>query len=305
VGTGFHPELTGRENIYLYGSILGMRRADINRRFHDIVAFAEVEPFLELPVKRYSSGMYVRLAFAVAAHLDTEILLVDEVLAVGDANFQQRCLQKMDSFSRSGRTVLVVSHNLSTIRARCQRAVVLDAGCVVGSGPADEQVAAYLAGLAQSAAQPLGTRVDREGNGRTRLTHVRFTDEDGHDIEHGFPGVPLRVVIGYRSAQVGHNPVLMMSFFSSEGQKVFHLDNRSRGTCLPALSEAGEYVCTLTKLPLTPGRYHINVLVNVGNEITDHVYSAALLEVLPADFYGAGRETPSYGGLVFVEHEWN
>src|SRR5216684_391804 len=144
VGTGFHPELTGRENIFLNGAILGMRKAEIERKFDEIVAFAEVEKFIDTPVKRYSSGMHVRLAFAVAAHMETEILLVDEVLAVGDAQFQKKCLGKMGDVARRGRTVLFVSHNMSAIQLLCSRAVRLGSGRVVGQGPAREQVEDYL-----------------------------------------------------------------------------------------------------------------------------------------------------------------
>ena len=164
VGTGFHPELTGRENIFLNGSILGMSRRDILRRFHEIVAFAEIERFLDLPVKRYSSGMYVRLAFAVAAHLEPEILLVDEVLAVGDTAFQNRCLKKMGDFSQSGRTILFVSHNLASIRTLCRQALVMRSGQIVSRGEASNQVASYLAALAQNSRQRLEDRTDREGN---------------------------------------------------------------------------------------------------------------------------------------------
>jgi len=144
VGTGFHPELTGRENIYLNGAILGMRRAEIDRKFDEIVAFAEVERFIDTPVKRYSSGMYVRLAFAVAAHMETEILLVDEVLAVGDAQFQKKCLKRMQEVGGQGRTVLFVSHDMTAIQTLCPRALYLEAGRIVGEGTASEQIESYL-----------------------------------------------------------------------------------------------------------------------------------------------------------------
>ncbi|MEJ2083371.1 MAG: ABC transporter ATP-binding protein, partial [Acidobacteriota bacterium] len=149
VGTGFHPELTGRENVYLSGAILGMSRAEINGRFDEIVAFAEIEPFLEMPVKRYSSGMYLRLAFAVAAHLETEILLVDEVLAVGDAEFQRRCIGKMENVARTGRTVLFISHDLSAMQTLCSRGVHLDHGRVQADGPVESVISGYLRTVSQ------------------------------------------------------------------------------------------------------------------------------------------------------------
>ena len=163
VGTGFHPELTGRENVFLNGAILGMRRAEIRRRFDEIVEFADIERFLDTPVKRYSSGMQVRLAFAVAAHLEPEILLVDEVLAVGDAAFQRKSLAKMAEVARAGSTVIFVSHNLATIQALCQRAILLERGSVVTDAPVEEAVTGYLRALERAASDDLLTRTDRDG----------------------------------------------------------------------------------------------------------------------------------------------
>src|SRR5918999_5248840 len=183
VGTGFHPELTGRENVYLNGAILGMRRSEIRGRFDEIVAFAEVERFLDTPVKRYSSGMSVRLAFAVAAHLEPEVLLVDEVLSVGDATFQRRSLAKMAEVAREGRTVIFVSHNLGTIRALCDRGVLLQQGETVTDGPVEEAIAAYLAMLENAASQDLLGRTDRSsgGRGETRIRSVGIRDHTtGH-----------------------------------------------------------------------------------------------------------------------------
>ncbi|MBA3768250.1 MAG: ABC transporter ATP-binding protein [Acidobacteria bacterium] len=198
VGTGFHPELTGRENIYLNGAILGMARIDIERRFDEIVAFAEVEKFLDTPVKRYSSGMYLRLAFAVAAHLDPEILIIDEVLAVGDAAFQRRCLNKMEDASRSGRTVLFVSHNMSAIQRLCKETIVLDHGRVVLRAPSREAVEVYLSGAAErggeikwaytdaeresAVALPLALRI-RDHNQEV-ATQVRSSEEFTIEVEY-------------------------------------------------------------------------------------------------------------------------
>lgn len=180
VGTGFHPELTGRENIYLNGAILGMGRAQIRRRFDEIVAFAEVEKFLDLPVKRYSSGMYVRLAFAVAAHLEPEILVVDEVLAVGDAQFQKKCLGKMEDVSKEGRTVLFVSHNMATISSLCQKAILLDAGRVVKTGAASEVILEYYSqGMASPAAFDYQVSGQPVGDGYARLLAGSVVGSDG------------------------------------------------------------------------------------------------------------------------------
>src|SRR6266568_4558229 len=170
VGTGFHGELTGRENIYLNGAILGMRRGEIENKFDQIVAFAEVEKFIDTPVKRYSSGMYVRLAFAVAAHLEPELLIVDEVLAVGDAEFQRKCLGKMGDVARTGRTILFVSHNMGAVTSICERGIVLEAGRLVFSGPAIEAATVYLNQFSGAAEPRVAERRDRTGSGEVRLT---------------------------------------------------------------------------------------------------------------------------------------
>jgi lipopolysaccharide transport system ATP-binding protein len=184
VGTGFHPELTGRENVFLNGAILGMTRAEIARRFDEIVAFAEVETFLDTPVKHYSSGMYVRLAFAVAAHLEPEILLVDEVLAVGDAAFQRRCLGKMREVSQAGRTVLLVSHHMGTVQRLCERVILLDEGRVVKDGPAEPVVSTYLqTSFGSGARRAWPVREEAPGNETVRLYEVRVVDREGKTRE--------------------------------------------------------------------------------------------------------------------------
>jgi lipopolysaccharide transport system ATP-binding protein len=222
VGTGFHPELTGRENIYLNGAILGMKRVELDRKFDEIVAFAEVEKFIDTPVKHYSSGMHVRLAFAVAAHLEPEILLVDEVLAVGDATFQKKCLNKMQDVGRQGRTVLFISHNMPAITRLCPRTILLDEGRVVSDGPSHQVVSVYL----QSS---VGTRAAREwpdqskapGNSIVQLRAVRVRTEDGRITD----AVDIRKLVGiemeYEVLKPGHVLVPNYHFFNEEGVYVF------------------------------------------------------------------------------------
>jgi lipopolysaccharide transport system ATP-binding protein len=178
VGTGFHPELTGRENIYLNGSILGMRKAEIDRKFDEIVAFAEVEEFIDTPVKRYSSGMYVRLAFAVAAHLEPEILVIDEVLAVGDAAFQKKCLGKMGDVAKEGRTVLFVSHNMQAVQSLCRRAILIEAGRVVATGGAKAVVSRYLASISEMGSEMKWPEASAPGNNEIRLTSLSVHTEN-------------------------------------------------------------------------------------------------------------------------------
>ncbi|HTW92756.1 MAG TPA: ABC transporter ATP-binding protein [bacterium] len=201
VGTGFHPELTGRENIYLSGAILGMKKAEISRRFDEIVAFSEVEQFIDTPVKRYSSGMYVRLAFAVAAHLDPEILLVDEVLAVGDAAFQKKCLGKMGDVAGEGRTILFVSHNLQAVRTLCPKSILIDAGQVAMDAPTDQTLDLYNRRQREvkvDADTAMHSEKHRRGSGAVRFTHIAVQDERGSDRYDVEVGGIIRLVMSYK-----------------------------------------------------------------------------------------------------------
>jgi lipopolysaccharide transport system ATP-binding protein len=199
VGTGFHPELTGRENVYLNGSILGMRRGEIKRKFQDIVDFSGIEKFMDTPVKRYSSGMYVRLAFSVAAYLEPEVLLVDEVLAVGDFEFQRRCLGRMEDLSQSGRTVIFVSHNLQTVSRLCDRALLLEQGSIVQDGPSEEVVAYYLrSGQIGGSERTWSDLETAPGNRNAKLRWVRVVDEDGSTAGNIDVRKPVGIEIGFR-----------------------------------------------------------------------------------------------------------
>jgi len=217
VGTGFHPELTGRENIYLNGTILGMTRLEIKRKFDEIVAFAEVEKYLDTPVKRYSSGMYVRLAFAVAAHLEPEILVVDEVLAVGDMAFQKKCLGKMGDVSKEGRTVLFVSHNMTAIKSLCQRGFLLSNGRMVLSGDAEDVVRSYL----DSGAEALSEKVwpdpqTAPGDETARIHAVRILDSDGHLTSQTDISSSISIEIEYWAMSPGIPLNVSISIFNSE-----------------------------------------------------------------------------------------
>lgn len=222
VGTGFHPELTGSENIYLSGSILGMRRREIEEKFDEIVKFAEVEKFLYTPAKRYSSGMYVRLAFAVAAHLEPEILLVDEVLAVGDASFQKKCLNKMQSVGEEGRTVLFVSHNMPAVTRLCSRTILLDAGNVMHDGPSPKVVATYLrSGVGTTAAREWPCPKEAPGNNIVRLLAVRVRTEDGAIADAVDIRKPVGIEMEFEVLNPGRVLVPNYTFFNEEGIEVF------------------------------------------------------------------------------------
>jgi lipopolysaccharide transport system ATP-binding protein len=203
VGTGFHPELTGRENIFLYGAILGMKRAEIERKMDEIVAFAEVDKFLDTPVKHYSSGMYVRLAFSVAAHLEPEILLVDEVLAVGDMAFQRKCLGKMDDVAQTGRTVVFVSHNMGLLQQLCERGIYLQDGTVHTDGTIAQAVDAYLQTLEQAKITDLSLRKDRKGLGKVRLVGAEVTNSHNGSPAVLKTGQPARFVFQVNAFVLG------------------------------------------------------------------------------------------------------
>jgi lipopolysaccharide transport system ATP-binding protein len=305
VGTGFHPELTGRENVYLYGSIVGMSRGDIRRRFDEIVSFAEVERFLDTPVKRYSSGMSVRLAFAVAAHLEPEILLVDEVLAVGDASFQRKSLGKMGEVAGEGRTVVFVSHNLAIIQALCRRAVLLQHGEVVADGPVGDAVDRYLRSLETAASASLLERTDRDSRGwdAVHVSGLEIRDESGTH-----PGV----VVGGRRAMITVHvtdvlPAMhcRLTIVNSLGQPIATFDSELSSPTDVRDSGLGRTIeCEVPTLPLVPGRYRIDVLLKARNQIQDGLVAAAFFDVEPGIL--SGRPLPAAGsdGDVVLEHTW-
>jgi lipopolysaccharide transport system ATP-binding protein len=307
VGTGFHPELTGRENIFLNGSILGLRRAEIQRKFDEIVAFAEVEAFLDTPVKRYSSGMYVRLAFAVAAHLEPEILIVDEVLAVGDAAFQRKCLGKMDQVGNDGRTVLFVSHNMAAVERLCSKGIVLERGGLALQGTAQGAIDHYMRSLAANGGQDLRKRADRKGEGGVRVTRVALTDRGGRQAT-AFPvGSDVEIRIEYEAKLRVRNPRVIVGVYDMLGSGVARFDTEVATGLPEALPEAGRVVCAVDGLALTPGRYLLNLAVLAGGVMQDHVTGAVALDVVDADFFGTGRsfsESDARLTKVYLTHAW-
>jgi lipopolysaccharide transport system ATP-binding protein len=273
VGTGFHAELTGRENIYLNGSILGMKTAEIARKFDEIVAFAEVERFIDTPVKRYSSGMYLRLAFAVAAFLDPEILLIDEVLAVGDARFQKKCINKMQDVGQHGRTVLFVSHNMPAITRLCERVILLDEGKMLQDGPSYQVIRTYLdSGLGTSAAREWSDLSKAPGNDIVRLRAVRVRTEDGVITEAVDIRRPFGIDIEYQVLKSGNVLVPSFRFFNEDGIHLFTTFDLDPAWRLRPRSE-GRYVSTAW-IPgnlLAEGTILVGALVNSFNPPIVHV----------------------------------
>jgi lipopolysaccharide transport system ATP-binding protein len=306
VGTGFHPELTGRENIYLNGAILGMKRAEINKKFDEIVAFAEMEKFIDTPVKHYSSGMYLRLAFAVAAHLEPEILLVDEVLAVGDVAFQSKCLGKMEDVAHQGRTVLFVSHNMAAIQNLCSSCQLLESGQLVQKGATAQVVAHYLQrSHAVLDSVRLAERVDRRGNGMMRFTEIRLCNKDGIAVNVGQTGEYLGIVLDYIMAKEASKPtVVRLGVANMHGQRLFVCLSRSSQDRALHLPRHGQIVCHIPQLALLPGRYYVNLWCKIDEQMADEIHEAFAFDVVDGDFFGTGRLNPNDGGDMLVKHRW-
>jgi lipopolysaccharide transport system ATP-binding protein len=304
VGTGFHPELTGRENIVLSGAILGMSRAEIRRKFDEMVAFAEMEAFLDTPVKRYSSGMYMRLAFSVAAHLELEILVVDEVLAVGDAAFQKKCLGKMGDVARSGRTVLFVSHNMAAIASLCTKCIVIDRGRLTFEGCPEDAISHYLSTTSQDDPQLLN-RADRLGTGDIRVTEIKVRDVDGNELSEVPCGRTIEVWMKYLNSTGGSNPKLITSLAvrTELGSPVFLQHNRMTGEALD-IADEGWIVCRIPRLPLSPGRYSLSYSLIQNLDTVDGLDDATWLTVVEGDFFGHGEVPPRSHGVCLVEAHW-
>ena len=306
VGTGFHQELTGRENIFLAGAILGMRRAEIKRKFDEIVAFAEVDQFIDTPIKRYSSGMHVRLAFAVAAYLETEILLVDEVLAVGDAAFQKRCIGKIRDVAREGRTVLFVSHDMATVEALCHSCLHIADGQLTAQGPPSEIIGHYMASGVEAGA---GVRSLRVHPGRRRdseaiMSSIALYSAGSQPVSTVRMGAPLSIQISYAS-QRALRPVLGVGIKTVYGAPIFNVNDRvthQLASC-PAMIR-GTVICQIPAVALLPGTYLVDLSLGDATSDFDVISDAISFEALPADLLGTGRIPSPMFGPVFCRANW-
>jgi lipopolysaccharide transport system ATP-binding protein len=300
VGTGFHPELTGRENVYLYGAVLGMRRWEVRERFDKIVEFAEVERFIDTPLKRYSSGMYLRLGFAVAAHLEPEILFVDEVLAVGDLAFQRRCVDRMAEIARGGATLIFVSHNISLVSSVCTRALLLERGRLIDDGPTLSVLERYVESVQRSTESVLEERIDRTGTGDLTFVGIDVLGGRGQPMV----GESLDIRIRYRSRRELDGLVVSAAVFGVVGEPLFLLSNSLSGDDLSGLPAKGELRCSVPSLPLAPGRYSITLRAEAHGELADLVTQATSFDVLLGDFYGERQNLLDRSPLFFVTHSW-
>ncbi len=302
VGTGFHPELTGRENIFLNGAILGMKKAEIDRKFDEIVAFAEIDRFIDTPVKHYSSGMYVRLAFSVAAHLEPEILLVDEVLAVGDVAFQRKCLGKMDDVAHQGRTVLFVSHNMGLMQTICKRGIFLQDGKVAKDGPISDVVNAYLQSIEHRDMQDLETRKDRRGVGKVRLTGVDVTNRTNQATTILKTGGSVRFAFHVNQTVPGMN--VNFSLFDQIGQAVVQFKSKDQSPKDVYDSKAQRtFVCEIDQFLVLPGRYRVDVGIVGDNRLQDYVEAATFIDVAEG-FVDERLETHKEKFNVCMPHQW-
>lgn len=309
IGTGFHPELTGRENIFLNGTILGMRKAEIASKFDEIVDFSEIEKFLDTPVKHYSSGMRVRLAFAVAAHLQPEVLIVDEVLAVGDVAFQKKCLGKMSDVGRQGRTVLLVSHNIVAIENLCSHGIVLDHGKLTFAGSAKDATRHYYDSLSGGRDPDghifdLADAPDRRSEVGKLLKRIELYTQDDEPVTEGLRmGDRLRIKIHFNLPSPTTSFNVGLGFDNAFGQRVF----TAHSLFEPNRSDIARlgpqvFVCDIPEFTLTLGTYSMRLWLDIGNDEADLIENAASITILESDYYGSGKLP--WNGAFVLRHHW-
>ena len=309
VGTGFHPELTGRENVFLNGAILDMKRQEIQRRFDEIVEFADIGPFIDTPVKRYSSGMQLRLAFSVAAHLEPEILIVDEVLSVGDLAFQQKCLGRMEQASQEGRTVVFISHSLPSVVNLCDRAIMLSQGRVTATGKVGEVVDAYVGDVTSDLERGIRDRKNRHGNGKLRFIDVHL-ERDGQLIDSPGTGEDFEIVLAFEkhTTESLRGSRFNLSVLSlSDHTPLLDLDSAVTGTTFDQLPAHGEIRCRIDRCPLPAGQYFMDVRADAGGDRLDALNHVAELTVAGGDFHGRGgtQDRLMDYRTVMVDHSWS
>ncbi len=304
VGTGFHPELTGRENVFLNGAILGMTRQELRRKLDNIVEFAEVARFIDTPVKRYSSGMYVRLAFAVAAHLDPEILVVDEVLAVGDAAFQKKCIGKMGEVAEGGRTVIFVSHNMTAVHALCERTLVLEAGQVAFTGTTASAVDRYLKqGLPDTAGVVLERY--RQAKRTAVVSALRVLDGAGCPRRLFEIGSSVVLELTLQACAAAFTPQVTVTVSDSFGLRLFTVSTSATDTVFPILRGEATVRAVLENLMLVPGAYFASIKVGDGYRSADILDQVPVFEILPSDYWESGRLPSRDEGVVLQDVSWS
>ena len=308
VGTGFHDELTGRENVHLNGSILGMRKREVEERFDAIVDFAGVKQFIDTPIKHYSSGMRLRLGFSVAAHLEPDVLIVDEVLAVGDAGFQKKCIQAMEGLRNSGRTVLFVSHNLAAVENLCSRAIWIDGGKIRLDGPVKQGIEAYMASFAGEASggADLVDGEGRLGNGDVRYTRIEYLGMDGTPSILTRSGDSLVIRFHYHAKKSVRFPSFGFRLYTGMGTLVTETGNVLHGTDIPEVKPGDGFIdVQISSLNLLPAQYYFSLwIADIGNTQIYDGDARAVLEVEPSNLFASGRTPHSGMGIAYFSQRW-
>lgn len=309
VGTGFHPELSGRENIFLNGSILGMKRAEIEKQFDAIVDFSGVEKFIDTALKHYSSGMQLRLAFAVSAFLEPEILIIDEVLAVGDAEFQKKCMGKMGDISKSGRTILFVSHNMGAIQNLCNSGMMLKEGRMVFRGSVEDSINTYVNSNSNTDAD-IKERKDRQGNGKIKICRITVTNLKNETVDIAYSGQDLKVIFEYEAgSEITNTPmkdvIMSLQLKNNQGIPVFLHHNRIIKKKFDLHTRKGVFEAIIKRIPLPQASYFISFSVIQDNVVLDMMDDVYRLEISDGNYFGFGEVPPATHGLCFVELDWS
>lgn len=307
VGTGFNPNLTGLQNIYLNASLHGLKKAEIDARLEDIVAFSGVQDFIHTPVKHYSSGMFTRLAFSVAAHLDPDILLLDEVLSVGDLAFQEKCLRRIEGFTEDGRTIVFVSHSLGQVAKFCNRVLWLDNGQVRFLGDTAEGIEMYQEAMRPRTVTDVSKRNDRRGSGRARIHRVRITDAEDQPVASVRTGQRIKVKLDYEMPNASASPtdtLITLVFVDEKGHRIFGTPTDALGQTFRQMPRVGTLTCTIDSLPLLPGLYSFHVGFLLERELVDRIEDAGRLTVMEGDYLGTGRLPINLFGNVVTRYSW-
>jgi lipopolysaccharide transport system ATP-binding protein len=305
VGTGFHPELTGRENVFMNGTILGMTKKEIENKFDEIVEFSGVEQYIDTPVKFYSSGMKVRLAFSVAAHLEPDILIIDEVLAVGDVEFQKKCLGKMDTVAHQGKTVLFVSHDMGAIQTLCSRAVLLKNGRVALQASTGEVVQAYLAAAQSNEASTVS---GHEHDGKIKIKSFEIRSGDRRFVTDLDSGGRFSFLIEYESEFANRLPSFTyfhIFFKSSTGQSLFVLSSKFTQSSLEGMPPSGSVECEVEHWPLVPGAYTIDLVCKISEDTQHFIPNAMKILVVSGVYPSFSRLPSATAGPFLVENNWS
>lgn len=308
VGTGFSMNQSGRENIYLNAALYGLEKGEIDAIFDNIVDFSGVGDFLDMPVKHYSSGMYMRLAFSVAAHLDPDILLMDEVLAVGDLAFQKKCLQRVENLASEGRTIIFVSHSMGDIARFCDQVIWIDQGLIRFSGETTEGISLYQAEMTPSQHGELADRTDRTGSGLVRFTYITIVDDVMRPCANINTGQMVGFVLNYKLTRpLLKKPFDVFVFIAIENEKrqrIFGMPSEVLPVDLTDINENGRFICWLRRFPLVPGIYYLTISLLVDRQLVDKVVSAAQIVVVDGDYYGTGRLPLKSFGEVCIDFDW-